>query len=115
MLVARLNRDKLRILSDSRLEEARVLLDNKLWTGAYYMSYVEILTEADIGFGARVWHALRESGEFPIEGLFWVLREPRDWHLVIVSPIVDVLGTRDALLKIFELTGNISSRHGAVY
>lgn len=38
MLVARLNRDKLRVLSNSRLEEARVLLDQKLWTGAYYMT-----------------------------------------------------------------------------
>lgn len=37
MPVARLNRDKLRILSDGRLAEASVLLDNKLWTGAYYM------------------------------------------------------------------------------
>ncbi len=26
------------MLSDSRLEEARVLLDHKLWTGAYYMT-----------------------------------------------------------------------------
>lgn len=38
MLVARLNRDKLRLLSESRLEEARVLLERKLWTGAYYMT-----------------------------------------------------------------------------
>jgi HEPN domain-containing protein len=33
--IARLNRDALRALADSKLEEARVLLDNKLWTGAY--------------------------------------------------------------------------------
>jgi hypothetical protein len=38
VLVARLNRDKLRRLSDDRLEEARVLLENELWTGAYYMT-----------------------------------------------------------------------------
>jgi hypothetical protein len=38
VLVARLNRDKLRFLSESRLEEARVLLERKLWTGAYYMT-----------------------------------------------------------------------------
>lgn len=36
--IARLNRDVLRVLSDGRLEEARVLLQNKLWTGAYYMT-----------------------------------------------------------------------------
>jgi hypothetical protein len=71
------------------------------------MRYVEMLTEADIQFGSRLWHTLRESREFPIEGMFWVLREPRDWHLVIASPVVDTLGVRDALLKIYELTGNI--------
>jgi HEPN domain-containing protein len=38
MVVARLNRDKLQLLAESRLEEARVLLEKKLWTGAYYMT-----------------------------------------------------------------------------
>jgi len=38
MVVARLNRGKLQLLADSRLEEARVLLEKKLWTGAYYMT-----------------------------------------------------------------------------
>lgn len=38
MPIARLNRDTLRTLAASRLEEARVLLDNNLWTGAYYMT-----------------------------------------------------------------------------
>jgi hypothetical protein len=36
--IARLNRDTLRTLAASRLEEARLLLDNGLWTGAYYMT-----------------------------------------------------------------------------
>lgn len=38
MPIARLNRDTLRTLADSRLEESRVLLEKKLWTGAYYMT-----------------------------------------------------------------------------
>ena len=38
MPIARLNRDTLRTLAASRLEESRVLLENKLWTGAYYMT-----------------------------------------------------------------------------
>ncbi len=38
MPIARLNRDTLRSLAGSRAEEARVLLENKLWTGAYYMT-----------------------------------------------------------------------------
>jgi HEPN domain-containing protein len=36
--IARLNRDTLRDLADGRLEESRVLLESKLWTGAYYMT-----------------------------------------------------------------------------
>jgi HEPN domain-containing protein len=36
--IARLNRDTLRALAGSRLEEGRVLLENRLWTGAYYMT-----------------------------------------------------------------------------
>jgi HEPN domain-containing protein len=38
MPIALLNRDKLRQLCDSRLEEARVLLERNLWTGAYYFT-----------------------------------------------------------------------------
>lgn len=38
MPIARLNRDTLRTLAGSRLEESRVLLENKLWTGAYYLT-----------------------------------------------------------------------------
>jgi hypothetical protein len=34
--IARLNRDTLRKLAESKLEESRVLLGNSLWTGAYY-------------------------------------------------------------------------------
>ena len=37
MIVARLNRDKLQLLADSRLKEAEVLLDKAYWTGAYYL------------------------------------------------------------------------------
>jgi len=36
--IALLNRDKLRQLCDARLEEGRVLLEKKLWTGAYYLT-----------------------------------------------------------------------------
>ena len=42
MPIAVLNRDRLRQLCDSRLEEAKVLLDNKLWTGAYYLTGLAI-------------------------------------------------------------------------
>jgi len=36
VVAAKLNRDKLQRLAHNKLEEARVLLDNKCWTGAYY-------------------------------------------------------------------------------
>lgn len=38
MPIARLNRDTLRTLAGSRLEEARALLESNLWTGAYYLT-----------------------------------------------------------------------------
>lgn len=38
MPIAQLNRDKLRQLCDSRLQEAQALLEKKLWTGAYYLT-----------------------------------------------------------------------------
>jgi HEPN domain-containing protein len=40
--IARLNRNTLRTLAGSRLEEARVLMKNGLWTGAYYMTGLAI-------------------------------------------------------------------------
>lgn len=38
MIGARLNRDKLQLLADSRLKEAGVLLEQACWTGAYYLT-----------------------------------------------------------------------------
>jgi hypothetical protein len=37
MPIARLNRDKLRRLSEERLLEAQALLRERMWTGAYYL------------------------------------------------------------------------------
>jgi hypothetical protein len=42
MPIARLSRDKLRRLSDDRLQEADVLLRAGLWTGAYYLTGLAI-------------------------------------------------------------------------
>ena len=38
MPIAKLNRDILRSLANARIEDARILLDNSQWTGAYYMA-----------------------------------------------------------------------------
>jgi HEPN domain-containing protein len=37
-----LNREALRTLAGGRLEEARVLLENKLWTGSYYLAGLSV-------------------------------------------------------------------------
>ncbi|HEV2382451.1 MAG TPA: hypothetical protein VG206_22010 [Terriglobia bacterium] len=42
MIVAKLNRDKLQRLAEAKLAEARILLDNKCWTGAYYTTGLAI-------------------------------------------------------------------------
>src|SRR2546425_12302460 len=85
MLVARLNRDKLRRLSESRLEEGRLLLENKLWTGSYYMTGLAIecalkacLAQAvrqydfpDKNFVGKVYtHKLKELAQ--LDAAFWL-------------------------------------------
>lgn len=84
MIVARLNRDKLQLLTDDRLKEATVLLDNGCWTGAYYMTglAVECALKAylaravqqydfpDKGFVNRVYtHKLKELVQ--LDGVLW--------------------------------------------
>jgi hypothetical protein len=36
--IARLNREKLQVLAQNRIEEAGVLLQSRYWTGAYYLA-----------------------------------------------------------------------------
>lgn len=38
MISARLNRAKLQLLAEGRLKEAKILLDQNCWTGAYYLT-----------------------------------------------------------------------------
>jgi hypothetical protein len=85
MLAARLNRDKLQRLSEGRLEEGRVLLENKLWTGSYYMTGLAIecalkayLAQAvqqydfpDRNFVQRIYtHKLKELAQ--LDAAFWL-------------------------------------------
>ncbi|MGO8819510.1 MAG: DNA-binding protein [Terriglobia bacterium] len=84
MIVARMNRDKLRHLADDRLKEAAVLLDQACWTGAYYMTglAVECALKAylasavqqydfpDKNFVIRAYtHKLRELVQ--LDGVLW--------------------------------------------
>ena len=74
------------------------------------MSYVEALTNADIDFGRRLWHALRGSKKFPTNGVLWLFDgDAGEWHLVIASPTVDELGPRNAYQKLAAVTRNVSA------
>jgi hypothetical protein len=77
-------------------------------TAEVVMSYVETLDGLDIEFGRNLWQRLRNSTEFPIQGIFWLMEpEAGEWLLVIASPKVDRLGPRDAYRELAALTGDI--------
>lgn len=72
------------------------------------MSYVETLTADDIAFGKRLWHSLRSNKKFPVQGMLWLFQpDAGEWHLLVASPKVDVLGARDAYRKLAEVTHNV--------
>lgn len=60
MPIAKLNRETLRKLADGRLEEARFLLENRQWTGSYYMAGLAV----ECGLKACLVGAVREY-DFP--------------------------------------------------
>jgi len=77
------------------------------------MSYVATLNDADIEFGRRLWQSLRANPKFPIAGALWLLEpEAGEWHLIIASPRVDVLGPRDAYRELAEVTRSIPAESG---
>ena len=77
------------------------------------MSYVQTLTEPDIEFGKRLWQSLRGNKKFPVEGVLWLLEPDTDeWHLVIVTPRVDMIGARDAYRELAELTRDVPADSG---
>ena len=77
------------------------------------MAYVETLSGADIKFGRKLWHSLRASKRFPTKGVLWVLKpEAGEWRLVIVTPRVDRVGTRDAYRELAEATRDIPEGDG---
>ncbi len=72
------------------------------------MSYIELLTDADIDFGKKLWQSLRGNPKFQALGAFWLFEpETGRWHLVIASPRVDVLGPRDAYRELAEVTRSL--------
>jgi hypothetical protein len=56
------------------------------------------LTDADIEFGKEIWEKFKANSQFPISGMLWLL--DGEWHLLIVSPVVQQLGPRDAYRKL---------------
>ena len=74
------------------------------------MKYVEALTGIDIEFGRRLWESLRKKGTFPFQGIFWLFQmEPGIWHLLIATPKVDAVGSRNAYAELAEITKDISA------
>lgn len=51
----------------------------------------------DIGFGKKLWNAVRDDPGFPAEGAFWIFQtDPDDWRLFIATRLVDEEGSRRA-------------------
>jgi hypothetical protein len=74
------------------------------------MSDVETLDGLDIEFGRKMWQSLRNNEDFPIQGILWLWEpETGGWHLVIVSPKVDKLGSRDAYIELSPIMRGITT------
>jgi len=72
------------------------------------MAYVEALTGPDIEFGRTLWHALRASGGFPINGMFWLFEpESSEWNLIIATPRVDRVGPKNAYAELADITKQV--------
>lgn len=70
--------------------------------------YVEALTAPDIEFGKKLWELLRTNTMFPINGVLWLFRlESGEWHLLIATPRVDVVGPQAAYAELANATKNI--------
>jgi len=67
------------------------------------------LSEADVEFGRKLWRKFRASKQFPVAGMLWLLDS--EWHLLIASPIVDEMGSRDAYRKLAGLVRLAPSDH----
>jgi HEPN domain-containing protein len=63
MPIARLNRETLQLFADSRVKEARVLLEHKHWTGAYYLTGLGV----ECALKARLARAVQQH-DFPDKG-----------------------------------------------
>lgn len=70
--------------------------------------YVEALTAPDIEFGKMLWGLLRTSKTFPMNGILWLFRlESGEWHLLIATPRVDVVGPQAAYAELANVTKSI--------
>ena len=72
------------------------------------MAYVEALSGIDWDFGKMLYQALRENTKFPAHGAFWLFEsDPGEWHLLIATPRVDLVGPRRAYGELAEVTRSI--------
>ena len=72
------------------------------------MAFVIALDAADLEFGRSLWSILRAQRAFEWNGIFWLLdQEAEQWHLVVVTPLLDQLGPREAYTMLADLTKSI--------
>lgn len=72
------------------------------------MAYVEALTAPDIEFGKALWESLRGNKTFPINGILWLFRlESGEWHLLIATPRIDMVGPKSAYAELANITSQI--------
>ncbi len=72
------------------------------------MAYLEALTAPDIDFGTSLWRALRNTNQFPFNGVFWLFEpETDEWRLMIATPRLDVVGPKNAYTELAEVTKSI--------
>jgi hypothetical protein len=70
--------------------------------------YVVPISAADVGFGKKLWNALRVDKTFPAKGMLWLFdSKTNEWRLLIASPRVDVIGPRKAYEELLRITNGL--------
>jgi hypothetical protein len=70
--------------------------------------YVVPISATDVGFGKRLWNALRGNKKFSATGLLWLFDSTtNEWRLLIASPLVDEIGRRKAYGELTEITNSL--------
>lgn len=62
----------------------------------------------DVEFGKQLWQVLRRSTKFPMCGVLWLFESGfNEWRLLIASPRVDEVGSRQAYGELSRTTKTV--------